>query len=342
MSPEQRQADVDNLYNQVQTERQQYETDAGLREPDPARTADEEPPTAHDSGAADETPGSADAAPVVPKADDEEVQDWRDAEVKDLATAYGLDDVTLAALPNRDVLNHVLQAIDKKAFEAGKVPPTGQQPPLAKAAEKQAEQPAAQQPSQAGDPFADLSKFKLPEGGEEYDAVKNHNAFVEAAAAELKNLRTLVSGFQQQSQQSALANLQQRATASLHSLGFTDLFGEPGKEPTKEQAANIQKAMDAHFTHARGLLAQGRQPAPTPSFLRSAVQLAFGDALIQQTQKQFDERLKKQSHRISGGSARHAPSRMPTDREARLEFLKHDDPEIDAAWTKALGGAVEE
>ena len=91
-----------------------------------------------------------------------------------------------------------------------------------------------------------MSKFKLPtgEGGYDEAAAKPFNDFIDLAGNEIKALRSVVSSFQQQQAQSAVADLRQKAMQSLHSLGHAELFGKPGEAPTAEQAANIEKAIE--------------------------------------------------------------------------------------------------
>ena len=110
MTPEQQSASVDEAYASVRER----------RAPEPTRETE----TTDTSVDGDETPAAGDAArkpaeeTVVEGEDEGEGQDWLDQEAQELATAYGLDDEFLAAIPSRDVLDRVFQAIDKKAFEA--------------------------------------------------------------------------------------------------------------------------------------------------------------------------------------------------------------------------------
>jgi hypothetical protein len=278
----------------------------------------------------DETPAADDAAPAKATDEGEAETDWRNQEVKDLAAAYDIDEETLAAMPSRDVLDIAFRAIDRKAFEAGK---SASKAPEAKTPE------AAPGKSDAPKPpvtvFDDLTNFALDEELGADDAPKIQKA-IAAAAAELKELREWRSQMQQQQARQSFEQIRRDALTSLHSLGFTDLYGEAGKAPTKEQAKHIEEALDGHFTHARGLLAQGRQAAPTPAFLKAAVQLVHGELLIQSTKQQQLDRLRKQSARRTGGStSKTLPpdlSKM-TPRERALR-----DPEIAKAFAKGQVG----
>ena len=253
------------------------------------------PETTDTTAVPDETPGTGDSSGATKKgADDKTATDWLDQETRDLAAAYGIDDDDLAAMPSREVLAVAMRAIDKKAFAAAKAPAeTGRTP------EKPAQQPG-QTAQDVDDALAKLEAFNLEDELGADDAPKIRDAF-KAVTAELKALRDWRTAQQQTEGQRALRQLQSEALESLHSLGHAELFGKPGEEPTKEQAANIQKAIDAHFVHARGLIATGRQAAPTPPFLKAAVHSVFGDQIVNQTKQQQLAKLKAQSSRRTGG-----------------------------------------
>lgn len=311
MTQQQKDATVDQAYEAVRVS----------RHPESVPTAkdDETEDTTNKTPAgSDETSVADDAALAENKAngegDDDEVDekaDWLDQDTRDLANTMGLTDEDLSEFGSRAELDRALRIIDRKAFEAGKA----QQQP-AKSIEKPSDQQVGQQKTeqQTDDPFADLTQYKLGDQFDE-DASKPFNTFVDTAVATLRDLQNRLSRFEQQNQQRAVEEVRRQAIDSLHSLGNTELFGKPGQKPTKEQAANIEKAIDAHFTHARGLLATGRQAAPTPAFLKAAVHLAFGDQLSQQQQKQLTEKLRKQSSRRTGGAAAKPLPKVPSSDE---------------------------
>lgn len=292
---------------EVTTETEDETTDAG-----------DETPAGDDSAAS-----GADAAGGEDQGDDSETTDWLDQETHDLATAMGLTDEDLSDFGSREELDRALRIIDRKAFEAGKKP-------LIPAA--QPEKPAAA-PQAAKKPvtiFDDLSQFKVDENVFDPDAVKPINTFVEAAAATIKDLQTRLARFEQQSASAQVENLRSKALESLHSLGHVELFGKPGERPTEAQLANIHKAIDAHFVHAKGLLAAGKKPEPTPAFLKAAVYLAFGDEITKQQQQRLTDKLRKQSARRTGGS-----SAKPLPRAKGSVSTLEDvmtDPDIDAKF----------
>lgn len=354
MTPEQQQADVDKGVEEVRgATAAGPDEDAGSEEGGKTTEKTEKTEKKETTGDGDETSAAADAAAgeTSESADGEEAEDgaedgakegaeeseakWLDDDTRDfVATIGGLTEEDLAGLHSREELDCVLRVINRKAFEAGRAvlgELGGQQDAQAsrkEEADRQAKaREAEQQARQRGDDvLADLAKFKLPEDFDEA-AVKPLNAFVEAASAEIRNLRSEVAGFKEERQQEAAGDIRRRALDSLHSLGHKDLFGEPGKAPTADQAANIAKAIDAHVVHANGLFAMGRQAAPTPAFLKAAVQLAFGDQLSKQQQRQLTEKLTKQSAKRTGGTAAKTLPRRKAS-QSKLEEVT-SDPEID-------------
>ena len=96
--------------------------------------------------------------------------------------------------------------------------------------------------------------------------------------------------------------------------------------------------IEAHFTHAQGLLARGGRPEPTVEFLKSADALAFAEDNQREIQRQYDERLRKESHRVTGGASKHAlPKPVPEDKEGRKKAIL-EDPEIEAEFQRAVRG----
>ena len=314
MSDEQKKSDVDKG---VQEARENYAEAEGY--------VQEKDETTEQPVADEETPVADDAAPEEEEGEGEAVEtaEWLDDDTREFASTMGLTDEELVEFGSRAELDRALRIIDRRAFEAGKA---AQQPTPPPVMEKQAPVPP---PAKPGDTFADLTQFKL---GDEWDeaAAAPINKFVEATTTAMKNMQDRLAQFEQRDQASALENLRQKAVTSLHSLGNTELFGKPDEKPTREQIANIEKAIDAHFTHARGLISAGRQAAPTPAFLKAAVNLAFGDQLSQQQQRKLTEKLRKQSARRTGGSTSKIVSKQRSDQSKLDEVLS--DPEIDSRF----------
>mgnify|MGYP001329823755 FL=1 len=327
MTPEQREAEVDQGVEQAREARIDGAIASGEYRPPVAEKPEPEPAktTTEQSAGGDETPAAGDAAPAGEgEAEGAGAAEWLDDDTRDFAATMGLTDDELAEFGSREELDRAMRIIDRKAYEAGKAPPPSPTKPIEKQPVQQEKQPVVVE----GDPFADLSLYKLGEQFDE-DAAKPINRFVDLAATAFRDLQNRLTQFEQRDQQRAADDLRRQAVASLHSLGNTEFFGKPGEKPTKEQVANIEKAIDAHFVHARGLLATGRQAAPTPAFLKAAVHLAFGDQLSKQQQRQLTEKLRKQSYKITGGGSGKALLRSTGDRAKDLAA----DPELDALFS---------
>jgi hypothetical protein len=348
MTLEERQADVDALVKEAQATEEPGDSKSPAP-PDPDQSETNETP-----GDGDETPADADAveedesresdkSPDEDEVEEEPGPDWRDGETRDFASTMGLTDEDLESLSSREELDRVLRIIDRQAFKAGQAaldnadaadPPKNPPPPP----------PPKQEPEKppSDDVFGDLADFKLGDQFDE-DAAKPVNSFVERTAgfakdtaAELRALRAEVANLVQQRQAEAVESIRRQAMESLHTLGHTDLFGEPGKPPTMENMVNINKAIDAHMIHAAGLLSMGRQSAPTPEFLKAAVRREFGDQIAKNEQRQRTRKLKKQSAKITGGlSSKTIADRKPG--QSTLEAV-NSDPEIDKLFNDLVSG----
>jgi hypothetical protein len=319
MTDEEKQADVDALVEEAQAK----ERAESVPDDEP-----EETKLPEDSGAGDETPADADAAEETEpqgsdETPDEDESEWLDDSTRGFATSMGLTEEDLESLTSREDLDRVLRIIDRKAFEAGKA-----------AMGKPPEAPLKQEPEKPKeDVLTDLEKFKI---GDDFDpgAAEPINKFVEAAAAEIRSLRSDLAGLLQQREQEAADSIRRQALESLHTLGHKELFGEPGKQPTREQAKNIARAIDAHLIHAAGLFAMGRQAAPTPDFLKTAVRMEFGDQISKTEQRLRIEKLKKQSARRTGGvSSKTLQGRKSG--QSMFEAIK-EDPDIDKLFNELV------
>jgi len=234
----------------------------------------------------------------------------------------GLTDEDLQEFSSREEFDRVLKILDRNVIAAGKVALEEEKAP----APETPVVPPPDTPPATDDVFGDLSKFKL---GDEFaeDVAKPINDFMEAVASRMRGVTKDMAGILQQQEQAAVDSVYQQAVASLHTLGHKDLFGEPGKPPTQSQAANIEKAIDAHLVHAAVLSARNRPAPPTPEFLRAAVRMEFGDQISKNEQRQRTERLKKQSAKRTGG----LPSRTIAGSKPSGSLVDRvkADPEID-------------
>lgn len=347
MTPAQQEKDVDKAISTI-AERRGFdapvEKEPAAEKPSEQIAPAKEPEaenTEETTADGEETPAAGDAAKPDKKGEgegklesDDDDAEWLDDAVREYATARGITDEELSEFATREEFDRALRIADRRAYEDGKA--------ALKQAERKDEPPRAEReeerkapPKQPSDPLADIAKIKL---GEEFDEelAKRFNQFVDASAATIGDLRARLEQFEQQGRRQAADDIRRQAAESIHALGFSELFGKSGEKPTKEQSANLEKAIDAHFVHAQGLLSRGQFVAPTPEFLRAAVHLAFGDQLTKLEQKRITEKLRKQSARRTGGSAAKPLPKEPPANESQRERAQRiaSDPDVQAAWNR--------
>ncbi len=301
MDSSQRQSYAKQLHDDLQAEKaaeKAHQEQAPVTRPSPGRTRDEsgrhkKPDDTSAQG--EETPAARDAAaPAKPASGKEAVDDWRSADVKDLAAAYGLDDEELAAMPSREVLDATLKVFDKR-FAADK---NGQA--------KLAEPAAAQQSGQttAEDIIAKLEKIKLGEVLVSEDAATIQE-FIAGSVSKMKQLDDRFSNFEksqtQSQQQTARQNIRTRLVSVVQSFGHTDLYGEAGKAPTKEQEANIEAVFQDHLERGLALEKRGGRPSPTLELVKRSIYALHGEKIVESEKQQQLKRFQKSGARRTGG-----------------------------------------
>jgi len=264
--------------------------------------------------------------------------DWLDEATRDYAEMMGVDADLLAALPNREALDRVCRAIDKRAFEAAKTAETQETAPEVETKPKEERKllDSRRQAEETGGSLEErldaISAFfhENYEDDEAASHLQNLVREVKGTAENLDSLHAEMAQMREERQRESQSALQRQATDSLHSLGFTELFGTPGETPTQKQAENIQRVLDQHFENGRARIAAGRQVAPTPAFLKADAFYVFGDELLQQKEKQIIEKVKRGSSARTGGTgAKHIPKEAP-ENESREEFMQRmaEDPDV--------------
>jgi hypothetical protein len=301
---------VAGLHEQVAAEKAEEAPSTEAKAADRARdasgrfaktSAEETTETTPASG--DETPVADDAAPAPETVvGNEEVKgDWRDAGVKDLVAAYGLDDESLAAIPTREVLDVVLKGIDKKAF-------LERQAAQGQAVATQQEQVQQSGQQATDDAIAKLEAIKFDEELGADDAAKLKDGFA-AVVAELKEQRAWRAQQQQLQVQDAGARLRADVLTNLQKLGHTTLYGEPGKPLTNEQKANVKAVTEDHIQRGSDLARRGGMPSPDNlELLKRSVFAVNGEDIVNQTKQEHLAKLRAQSSRRTGGGSTN-PSR---------------------------------
>ena len=274
-------------------------------------------PAADDSADASEVDGEDVPAEVKPA-------DWLTDDIREYASAMGVNEDDLSGFGSREELDRALRIIDRKAFEAAKAPP----PEKAVAPPPPVQQKV---PPVPGDPLAILDSFALGEELTAEDAPKLFGV-ISAMGAELKAQREWRASLEQQQAQAAVESIRGRAIESIHALGHSELFGKPGEKPTAEQKANIEKALEAHFIHAKGLIAIGRQPDATVPFLKAAVHSVFGDTISKLEKQRLTDKLRKQSARRTGGTAAKQLPPPPPENETDTQRARRIAAEVEQEW----------
>jgi hypothetical protein len=282
----------------------------------------------------DETPATGDADAQDEGGEGEEVvegtskkpvkPDWHDdAETYDFAKRMGISDEDYDEISSREELERTLRMIDRKAYDAEKSRQAGGQ---------QAQQPPPDAtPSQTTDRFA-TAKAKLAEMVDP-DSMPFVNEIIDTFAAESRELRQVLGGMQ-------AATFNGKVEASIDGLNNPDRYGKPGEKLTRTQSANRTKFRQELMMRGMAHEKQGRFLEPS-QLAKYADAAAFVDDNRLTIQREYDERLKKESRRISpnSGGDRHGERRggkkAPSPDAIREEILA--DPEIEQAFAKLHG-----
>jgi hypothetical protein len=309
--------------------------------PEPTKTPDTKTPVP-----GDDTPAADDAAKVEKEAKGEvegeeaDAEDWTeslDQNSRDYFKTMGVSDEMLSEFDSREDLDRHLRIFNRQAYEKGKTASTqesGQPAPEPKAVAQPKVEATPPPTATSGDPFADLSQFKL---GEEVDeeAFKPFSRFVEAAVArdrqktaEIGDLKNGVAEIFRFFTAQQIATIQQIGLGHLQAFNPTR-YGKPGEGLTKEQAANIEKVLHSktgtHFVHAKGLDASGIKPEPSLELLKAADHLAFGEQNLKQERKRITDKLRKQSRTVQyAGTGAPMPA-SPVDVLVQKSLRKFDE-----------------
>ena len=305
----------------------------------PEPTKQDETPT----GDADDDSGAADADDQDEVVEGEEVvdgkpkpaeTDWHDdADTYDFAKRMGISDEDYDEISTREELDRTLRMIDRKAYDAEKARQAGGQ-----------QQPSAPPPaSEEGQPpvdlLAEVQKLHLPDDFDESARVPVNNALdfmaktVMGQQQELQAMKALLQ--KQQTDQ-----LAQKIEGSIDGLNNPERYGKPGEKLSRTQAANRAKFRQELLMRGSVHEKAGRHLEPS-DLAKYADAAAFVDENRLTIQREYDERLRKESRRISpnaGGNRqgqRRGKEKTPSPEAIREEILA--DPEINQAFAKLHG-----
>jgi hypothetical protein len=274
-----------------------------------ASTKQEETPVEDDAHSA-----LADAGKTVeadePKPEAEEPADWRDAEVLGLAASYGIDEKKLAKIPSREVLDVLLDSLEVMPEEK----------PVERI-EKPVKQPEKK------------SEADLKSEAEEFSLANNDELAADDAPTLVAKIREQdriireLREFQEQQRLSVgqqwLQSAQSRVAESAQKT-YPDFYGEPGKTPTKEQAARLSELWQEHCDRAIRVEKRGGKPDEGPGFVKRSIASAHGDLILSEIEKK-QERLNKlvaqANRKTGGGSTKSLPTAGASPLEKNLARL---------------------
>jgi hypothetical protein len=292
------------------------------------------------SGGADDDSGAADADAQDEVVEGEEVvedkskrseTDWHDdADTYDFAKRMGISDEDYDEISSREELDRTLRVIDRKAYDAEKSRLAGGQLPV----EQTTTQDAAQQQTQQ-DLFA-AEKAELANMVDE-SSMPFVNKIFDGVSAKMQQV---LSRFEQAEQQRAADALHGKIEASIDGLNNPERYGKPGEKLTRAQSANRAKFKQELLMRGSAHERAGRflEPAQLAKYADAA---AFVDDNRLTIQREYDERLRKESRRTSlnAGGSRHgsrgSSKKSPSKEAIREEILA--DPEIEQAFAKLHG-----
>jgi hypothetical protein len=307
-----------------------------VQEPPKPTKQDETP-----SDAADDDSGDVDADAQDGVEDEEVVEaqpkksdetDWHDeADTYDFAKRMGISDEDYDEISTREELDRTLRMIDRKAYDAEKSRLAGGQPPPPPA-------PTDATPAQTQDRFA-AAKVKLAEMVDE-SSMPFVNEILDTFAAESAELRQVLGAMQSAEQKRAGDALSGKIEASIDGLNNPERYGKPGEKLNRTQSANRAKFREELLMRGSAHERAGRflEPAQLAKYADAS---AFVDDNRLTIQREYDERLRKESRRISpnAGGSRHGQrgsgKKTPSNEAIREEILA--DPEIEQAFAKLHG-----
>jgi hypothetical protein len=287
----------------------------------------DETPVAGDADRQDETVEGEEVVEGEPKKS--EKTDWHDdADTYDLAKRMGISDEDYDEISSREELERTMRAIDRKAYNAEKARLAGEQQP----ATPEAKLPDGQ------DRFA-AAKAKLAELVDE-GSLPFVNEILDTFAAESRELRQALGAVQTAEKQRSIDALHGKIEASIDGLNNPDRYGKTGENLTRTQAANRAKFRQELLLRGSAHERAGRflEPAQLAKYADAA---AFVDDNRLTIQREYDERLRKESRRISpnsGGNrqgSRNSGKKSPSKEAIREAILA--DPEIEQAFAKLHG-----
>ena len=302
---------VNKVYEDIRVEKEARAADASEAKPE-AETPTETTTTTEstDTPSGDVTPAGDDSAAAQQAAGDDRAtetptetttstsdggQDWLDADLKGLATAYGVPEAMLPTFNSRQELERTLTILEAQAAATGTTP----------SAETQAAPPVEKKPvvpvSEATTKVEGLEKYLMPSDFDD-GVVNPHNAFVKDATARIAQLEGAIAQLTTVENRRANGQRIKDFDAAIDAVGHPELFGVAGKR-SAEEVARCDKVWKHHFAVLAGLVQRGQTGRTDKAFVERAVLAQFGPEIIKSAKQQVIDKLKKQSGKRMGGPA---------------------------------------
>lgn len=243
-----------------------------------------------------------------------EAPEWLTDDVKAEATAYGIDEATMAEFASREELDRALRLFDKTALEAGRKA-------LAEGEGGQARNEKGQF-AKKEDPQPDEPKEETPKDGR-YEISLSKDSWDDELVDELTRMRdhyeSRLEVLEAHFSEVAAKSEEQQFDSYVDSLDHAELFGKTGHESEKE----LERRRDLHVAvkaQVIGLKQLGR-PAELSSQLVSRVaNMVFAEELGKKRLKQQTQKISRQNQLRQGGSPTkpQPPRDDPRDEADRL------------------------
>ena len=277
------------------------------------------------SGSAAQSGGDESAEEEIPG------QSWLDDAFVAEAAALGISEDELQGFTSREEADRALTLFDRAAMKAGRAvqagaqgepPPSAPAKPVVPAAQTPTPPKApAQSSAQTGDPWEDLTPFKLDDqlGADDAPVISR---FIETTAATIRDLRSRLDRYENGERARQVQAVERQFDSFVDSLDMPELFGESGKL-TKEAFETRKQLFLASDAYLRGLNSQGRQAQLSKSLVERAARVEFADHFSKQQRKQLTRKITKQSGlRMNVGSGR-ATDKAP-DLEDQMQQLYNE------------------
>lgn len=327
--------------------------DDTIGEDDEKTSADGEENETNETSTDDDDAGGDDSDSVEPDEDHEpgdSDEEWASSDdIREIVESLQLPESVLKEFGSRDEFERALRVMDHQFARSGQqfsrqrqVP--GQQQDAALQAQQQAQQ-RLQQQQQAQQRQRDaqgrfIQQQQPPQAPPQLDpdyydpevvtAFNQQNEYYHNRLSQLEQKLQQMEQFTLQSQQQQAQKQQEQMVSQFDSmvdqLGYDDLFGKSDDlgRGTSEWK-NRERLWTAMGELWAGMAASGRQVQMTPTLVRRAANLAFGDELLKREKKNLLSQARKQSRKRLGVGRLKSPIDKPYSGPPEKDPVLHEE-----------------